>query len=97
MPIRPEILQALLRQAVDAKEQTKEINDDVARDRKQAVQEHGLHQRAFSLCVTLKRMEQVKRIAFLEALDTYREILKLDEETQIEAFDEHKPRLRAVP
>ena len=88
--IKPEILQALVKVSVEAKQQSADIAAEVARDRKAAVDDHGLHPRAFSLCVTLSRMDQVKRLAFLQALDSYRHILSLDDAPQIEAFEDHQ-------
>lgn len=93
----PDVLKALMSQAVETKDQTAEFNAEYSKDKKTAVEKHGLHSRAFSLCVTLKRMDQVKRLAFLDALDSYRHILKLDDAPQKEAFSEHQPKtLRAV-
>lgn len=84
--IRPEILKSLLKVTCDAREQIADISQDVTEDRKAAQLEHGLHPAAFALCVRLARMDQVKRLAFLAALDSYRDILNLDDAPQAEAF-----------
>lgn len=94
--ITPETLKALMLSAIEAKESVGDINAEFARDRREAVERHGLHPRAFSLCLTIKRMDQVKRTALLAAFDSYRHILDLDAAPQAEAFPEHAPRLRAV-
>lgn len=94
--IAPEILASLLKVTCDARDQAADINREVADDRKAAVDEHGLHAGAFGLCVRLKRMDQVKRLAFLAALDSYRHILKLDDAPQAEAFGEQQRRERAA-
>lgn len=90
--ISPEILASLLKATTDAKEQIADINGELSDDRKAAVDEHGLHPAAFALCVRLSRMEQVKRIAFLAAFDSYRDILNLDDAPQAEAFVESHER-----
>lgn len=84
--IRPEILESLLKATCSVRDQVGEINAELADDRKAAVDEHGLHAGAFALCVRIKRMDQVKRLAFLAAFDSYRHILDLDKATQMEAF-----------
>lgn len=94
--IATETLKALMIRGIETKDSVGEINEEFARDRKEAIEQHGLHARAFSLCLTLKRMDQVKRTAFLAAFDSYRHILDLDDETQIEAFPQQPQQLRAV-
>lgn len=90
--IKADILAALMNRALQAKDEIKDINDEFGEDRSEAVDQHGLHTGAFALCVRLKRMEQVKRIDFLNAFDQYRDTLKLDDAPQIEAFEEHRAR-----
>lgn len=90
--IRPEILSSLLKVTCDAREQVAEINAEIGEDRKAAVLEHGLHPAAFAVCVRLARMDQVKRLAFLAAFDSYRHILSLDDARQVEAFAEPQER-----
>lgn len=91
--IRPEILASLLKATTDAKEQIADITSELTDDRKAAELEHGLHPGAFALCVRLSRMDQVKRLAFLAALDSYRHILKLDDAPQAEAFEQPRERV----
>lgn len=96
MRIKPDILKSLINAGIKAKAEIKGINDEFNADRKVAEDEHGLHPGAFGLTLRLKGMEQVKRLAFLDAFDRYRDILKLDDAPQIEAFDQHAQKPRAV-
>ena len=80
--IEPVKLKALMGRALKVKDEIGEINADFNADKKEAIDKHGLHGRAFNLCVTVARMEQVKRLAFLNAFDSYRDILKLDDAPQ---------------
>ena len=92
---KSEILISLLKAALDAKEQQGEIAAEFAADKRQAIEDHNLHPRAFSLCVALKRMDQVKRLDLLNAFDRYRWVLKLDDAPQLEAFDANQYRRAA--
>lgn len=80
--IDPNKLKALFGAAQRARSETEDINTEFAKDRKAAVEEHGLHARAFNMCVGIARLDQVKRLALLTALDNYRHILQLDEAPQ---------------
>lgn len=88
--VKPEILQGLLRVSLDTQEHIGELQSEVSEDRKAAVREHGLHAGAFALCVRLAKMDQVKRLAFLNAFDAYREPLNLDDAPQTEAFEQRE-------
>lgn len=89
--LKPEILSALVRAGIRARQEQAQIAEEFNRDKQEAVESHDLHPRAFTLCLTLARMDQVKRLALLAAFDRYREILKLNDAPQTEAFDEQRP------
>lgn len=86
--IDPQKLHALMGTVLDARASTSEINKEAATDVRAAVLTEGLHSRAFNLCVSLARMDQVKRVAFLAAFDDYRAILEIDAAPQQEMFED---------
>lgn len=96
--IDPDKLKALFKSEQRAREEAGEITAEFAADRKAAVDNHGLHPRAFTLCATIGRMPQVKRLALLNAFDSYRDILKLDDAPQgeLEVVDNKVTTLRAA-
>jgi len=85
---------ALMGAALEATEASKEITDVVAQDIRMAAQTHGLHARAFAMCRSIARMDQVKRIALLDAFDSYRDILELDSAPQGELLPEPPTQMR---
>lgn len=87
-------LVSLMGAAIEAREGAKELTDAVREDIKVAVDEHGLHPRAFSLCLSISRLDQVKRVALLKAFDSYRHILALDDAPQSELLPEPPTQLR---
>lgn len=95
--IEPNKLIALLHAATEAREASQEISAAVRDDLKVAALEHGLHTRAFNLCLSIARLDQVKRIALLNAFDSYRHILGLDDEPQHELLPDPPTQLRDGP
>jgi hypothetical protein len=92
--IDPRKLVSLMGSAIEARAGAKELTDAVRDDIKAAAEEHGLHPRAFSLCLSISRLDQVKRIALLKAFDSYRHILALDAEDQGELLPDPPTQLR---
>ena len=90
--MKAEILTSLMTRALRSKAEQGDIARELNDDKQEAIGEHGLHARAFSICLALKRMDQVKRLALLEAFDEYRQTIKLDDAPQTEAFEEHRRR-----
>jgi hypothetical protein len=98
--IDPAKLKSLVERSISMKAEVADINKDLNGDLKVAEVEHGLHKPAFNLCLSLKKMSQVKRLAYLAALDNYRHILGLDDAPQTEMLPQHQKagaQLRAVP
>ena len=92
--IDPRKLISLMGSAIEARLGAKEITDEVRRDINAAVLTHGLHPRAFSLCLSISRLDQVKRIALLQAFDSYRHILGLDDAPQTEMLPDPPTQMR---
>jgi uncharacterized protein (UPF0335 family) len=92
--IDPAKLVALMGATIDARENAKEITDEVKRDVREAVESHGLHARAFSMCVAISKLDQVKRLALLQAFDSYRHILALDDAPQEELLPDPPTQMR---
>jgi hypothetical protein len=93
--IDPQKLTALMGLSIEAEEAAREIKDAVAGDIRAASLTHGLHLRAFTMCRQIARMDQVKRLALLQAFDNYREILNLDNAPQAELLPDPPTQLRA--
>lgn len=92
--IDPRKLVSLMGTAIEARNGAKEITDAVREDIKVATEEYGLHPRAFALCLSISRLDQVKRAALLRAFDVYRQILALDDEPQMELLPEPPTQMR---
>lgn len=92
--IDPKKLISLMGSAIEARQGAKDLTDAVRDDIKAATEVHGLHPRAFSLCLSISRLDQVKRVALLKAFDSYRHILALDDEEQIELLPDPPTQLR---
>lgn len=92
--IEPKKLAALMGTAIDAREQIREIQDEVNRDTKAAALQHGLHPGAFAMCLRISKLDQVKRIALLNAFDEYRHVLGLDDAPQVELLPEPPTQMR---
>lgn len=95
--IDPAKLIALMGTTIEARENAKEITDEVRRDVRDAAESHGLHPRAFSMCLAISKLDQVKRIALLEAFDSYRHILALDAAPQAEMLPDPPTQMREPP
>lgn len=89
-------LVALMGSAIEARDSAKEITDVVRDDLKDAEANHGLHRRAFSMCLSISRLDQVKRIALLQAFDAYRQILALDDAPQSELLPDPPTQMRST-
>ena len=85
---------SLIGATIDAREQAKEITSEVRADLADAVNNYGLNPSAFNLCLRVARMDQVKRVAFLSAFDSYRHILALDDAPQAELLPEPPTQMR---
>ncbi|TXH44470.1 MAG: hypothetical protein E6Q97_32580 [Desulfurellales bacterium] len=92
--IDPKKLCALLGAALEAQTAATEITSVVAEDIKEAKLAHGLNTRAFAMCKSIARLDQVKRIALLQAFDSYREILRLDDAPQEELLPDPPTQMR---
>lgn len=92
--IDPKKLCALMGSALEAQQAAAEITSVVAEDIKEAKLAHGLHTKAFAMCKAIARLDQVKRIALLQAFDSYRDILKLDDAPQEELLPDPPSQLR---
>ena len=87
-------LQSLLMAAIEAQDAAAEITNVVAEDVKEAKLTLGLHTKAFAMCKSIHRLDQVKRIALLQAFDSYREILHLDDAPQSELLPDPPTQMR---
>jgi hypothetical protein len=87
-------LLALIQSMNMATADSREINRTVKKDIQKAVDEYDLHPRAFNLCASISRMDQIKRLALLRAFDQYRKLLQLDEEPQGELLPEPPTQMR---
>lgn len=84
--VHPEVLKSLVRTCNAHKTDMDEARGELGAAVKNAEDAHGIHRKAFKLCLSLDRMEDAARADFLRAFDDYRG--KLDLNPQPDMFDE---------
>lgn len=85
--VDPVKLKALVQRAIDIKAEAADVIGELNSDITVAVETMSLHKQAFNLCVALKKMDEMKRLAFMRAFESYTHILGLDESPQADLED----------
>lgn len=82
-------LRSFAKKMSSLKAKAAEITGQLGQEIKTAAEQKSLHPGAFKACMTLMRMEEMKRQTWLQNFDSYRHILKLDQGTD-DMFQEKK-------